>query len=211
MWSSATPIVAGLTRTTSSWTSVTLAASRPRCLVPSCARLPKLRRGRSCPCLQCVGAVPQRRPSTRLHLTGARRILPSAPPTPTHSSRFVPLRALSVPPRAGSICAAVVLSAQAVERKLGCDFEIFSTFVSSTTDLQHLVAAAPTIAGGALQRGQARAAMYFLWPAAYGEATDADGSLQLGGGFVEASALLELMRTVEKTGVPSRFPHPAAL
>lgn len=78
-------------------------------------------------------------------------------------------------------------------------------------DLQRLAAAAPTIASSMLQRGQTRAAMYFLWPAAYGEATDSDGSLQLGGGFVEATTMLSLMRTMERTGVPSRFPHPATL
>jgi hypothetical protein len=105
----------------------------------------------------------------------------------------------------------VVHYVQAVERKLGCEFEIFSAFVSSTTDLQRMAVVAPTIARGVLHRGHARAAMYFLWPAAYGEATDADGSLQLGGGFVEASALLELMRTMETVDIPSRFPHPAAL
>ena len=100
---------------------------------------------------------------------------------------------------------------QAAVGQLGCEVEILSAFVSSTIDLQRLVAAAPTIASGVLQRGQTRAAMYFLWPAAYGEATDADGSLQLGGGFVEATNMLSLMRAMERTGVPSRFPHPAAL
>ena len=107
--------------------------------------------------------------------------------------------------------AAVCGMSQVAERQLGCDFEVVSAFVSGATGLHHLAAAASSIAGGCLRRGHARAAMYFLWPAAYGEATGADGSLQLGGGFVEAPSLLELMRTMERAGVPSRFPHPATL
>jgi hypothetical protein len=105
------------------------------------------------------------------------------------------------------------VGAQAAEDLLGCDYEILSAFVSSAADLQRLIAAASAIATGWLEpRGNACGAMYFLWPAAYGEAIDAsDGSLQLGGGFVEASSMLGLMRAMERIGVPSRFPHPATL
>ena len=116
-------------------------------------------------------------------------------------------RACSCSIRSAAVCG----MSQVAERQLGCDFEVVSAFVSGATDLHHLAAAASSIAGGCLRRGHARAAMYFLWPAAYGEATGADGSLQLGGGFVEAPSLLELMRTMERAGVPSRFPHPATL
>jgi hypothetical protein len=66
------------------------------------------------------------------------------------------------------------VGAQAAEDLLGCDYEILSAFVSSAADLQRLIAAASAIATGWLEpRGNACGAMYFLWPAAYGEAIDA--------------------------------------
>jgi hypothetical protein len=39
----------------------------------------------------------------------------------------------------------------------------------------------------------------------------ADQRPRLGGGYVEAEALLRLMRRLESAGLPTRFPHPAGL
>ena len=69
---------------------------------------------------------------------------------------------------------------------VGTDLEIRTAFVSSAEELRQLSDAAPEVA--ATLTGTSRAALYFLWPATYGEpGSTVDGSLELGGGFVEAS------------------------
>lgn len=69
---------------------------------------------------------------------------------------------------------------------VGTDLDIRTLFVSSAEELRELSAAAPELT--ATLTGTSCAALYFLWPATYGEpGSTIDGSLELGGGFVEAS------------------------
>ena len=65
---------------------------------------------------------------------------------------------------------------------IGTELEVLTAFVSSAEELRRMSDAAPEVT--AALTGTYQAALYFLWPATYGEVgSTVDGSLELGGGI----------------------------
>lgn len=79
--------------------------------------------------------------------------------------------------------------------------EVLSIFVSCSRDLAEV---SETFVRSQL-RGRHVAAMFFLWAAHNGDLAEA------GNAYVEPAALFGLMRRFESLGIPTRWPHTAAL
>mmetsp|Transcript_152950 Transcript_152950/g.490672 ORF Transcript_152950/g.490672 Transcript_152950/m.490672 type:complete len:567 (+) Transcript_152950:44-1744(+) len=85
---------------------------------------------------------------------------------------------------------------------VGRNFEMFSLFVGSSTDMSAVIPVASNIA--ATLRGEKKASFWMLWPAEWEDFDETDYA-----GYVQTQAIFPTMRACEAVGIRSTFPHPA--
>jgi len=90
---------------------------------------------------------------------------------------------------------------QIVYTRLGPDYEVFTVFVSSGTEMGRIQPAAICQA----MTGRHKAGLYFLWPV-----MAQDGAIDESG-MVEQGNYFDAVKAFEAAGVPTRFPHPSQL
>eukprot|EP00928_Gymnodinium_smaydae_P013991 TRINITY_DN15075_c0_g1_i1.p1 TRINITY_DN15075_c0_g1~~TRINITY_DN15075_c0_g1_i1.p1 ORF type:complete len:490 (+),score=112.50 TRINITY_DN15075_c0_g1_i1:168-1472(+) len=99
----------------------------------------------------------------------------------------------------------------AVSPRLGTDYEVWVVYLEDHSDMAKIADSAHVMFGAhhPLRRARHVSAMYFLYPTAFEEGcvpTEETGS-DLGAGLVHQKSLFRMMQSVERAGIPTRFPH----
>eukprot|EP00929_Paragymnodinium_shiwhaense_P001707 TRINITY_DN101938_c0_g1_i1.p1 TRINITY_DN101938_c0_g1~~TRINITY_DN101938_c0_g1_i1.p1 ORF type:complete len:713 (-),score=169.48 TRINITY_DN101938_c0_g1_i1:187-2325(-) len=102
-----------------------------------------------------------------------------------------------------------------VEPRVGKDYEVWTVFVQDKTDLLKVADSAQLIFGPShpARRAKRTCAMYFLYPTGFEEhciptqETGEDG----GAALVDQKTFFQAVKSVERAGIPTRFPHCSAL
>eukprot|EP00397_Hematodinium_sp_SG-2012_P017184 GEMP01017560.1.p1 GENE.GEMP01017560.1~~GEMP01017560.1.p1 ORF type:complete len:602 (+),score=112.41 GEMP01017560.1:33-1838(+) len=98
--------------------------------------------------------------------------------------------------------------------RIGLNFELWSVFIEEASDMTKMAESAHHIfATHPARRAKNLVAMYFLYPTGFDvrsiptyEVGDDEGA-----GFVERIPFFNMMRAVERVGIPSKFPHASHL
>jgi len=101
----------------------------------------------------------------------------------------------------------------AVVPRLGNTYEVWTVYVESPVDLVKLADTAHLIFGPThpARRAKRCVSMYFLYPTAFEEncipsrETGSDG----GAALLDQKSIYRMMQSVERAGVPTKFPHPS--
>jgi len=102
---------------------------------------------------------------------------------------------------------------RAIQPTLGNDFEVWTVYVEDKTDMEKLASSAHLIFGPThpSRRAEYVGGMYHLYPTSFEEGcipsqeTGSDG----GAALVDQKSFFKLQQAVERTGIPTRFPHPS--
>lgn len=103
----------------------------------------------------------------------------------------------------------------AVCPQLGTDYEVWTVYIEDHSDMMKIADTAHLIFGAShpARRARRTCAMYFLYPTAFEEGcvpTMETGS-DHGAALVDQKSFFRMMKSVERAGVPSRFPHCSGL
>lgn len=101
----------------------------------------------------------------------------------------------------------------AVGPKLGHGYEVWTVYVEDQSDLVKLADTIHLIFGHhhPVRRGRRTVGMFFLYPSGFEEnciPNDQTGE-DHGAALVDQKSLFRLMRSCERAGIPTRFPHPS--
>jgi len=103
----------------------------------------------------------------------------------------------------------------AVRPKFGTNYEVWTVYIEDHSDMLK-VAGSAQLAFGAhhpVRRARHTCAMYLLYPTAFEEGcvpTMETGG-DKGAGLVDRRSLFQMMKSVERAGIPTRFPHCSGL
>jgi hypothetical protein len=102
---------------------------------------------------------------------------------------------------------------RAVVPQLGRDFEVWTVYITDSSDVRKLADTAQLIFGSnhPARRAKRVCAMYFLYPTSFEEhcIPNKETGEDNGAAMVDQTALFRLMKAVERAGIPTRFPHPS--
>jgi len=102
---------------------------------------------------------------------------------------------------------------QGFKPQVGNSCEVWTVYIESASDLTKIADTAHLIFGShhPARRAKVTCAMYFLYPTGFEEGcvpTRETGE-DSGAALVDQKSLLRMIKAVEKTGIPTRFPHPS--
>jgi hypothetical protein len=102
---------------------------------------------------------------------------------------------------------------RAVVPQLGNDFEVWTVYVADSSDVKKLADTAQLIFGSnhPVHRARRVCAMYFLYPTSFEEQCipNKETGEDNGAAMVDQKYLFQLIKAVERSGIPTRFPHPS--
>jgi len=114
----------------------------------------------------------------------------------------------------GSSCSSVFMDSfieSAVFPSVGRDYEVWSVFVEDSSDLVKIADTAHLIFGPQhpARRAEHVCAMYFIYPTSFEEncVPTAETGEDEGAAHVDQKSLFRMMKAVEKSGIPTQFPH----
>lgn len=104
---------------------------------------------------------------------------------------------------------------KAVAPALGTSYEVWIVYIEDHSDMYKIADTAHLVFGPnhPARRAKHSCAMFFLWPTAFEEScvpteeTGSDG----GAGLVDQKSFFRMMKSVERAGLPTRFPHCSGL
>merc|ERR1719282_1885877 len=101
----------------------------------------------------------------------------------------------------------------AVVPQLGNTYEVWTVYIEDQSDMVKVANTAHLIFGKhhPVHRARRTCAMYFLYPTAFEEncMPNMETGEDHGAALVDQKSLFQLMKAVERAGIPTRFPHPS--
>lgn len=104
---------------------------------------------------------------------------------------------------------------QSVHPTLGTNYEVWIVYIEDHSDMVKIADTAHLIFGAShpLRRAKKYCSMFFLYPTAFEEScvpTEQTGG-DNGAGLVDQKSLFRMMKSVERAGIPTQFPHCSGL